>query len=60
MITWHFIKISGTDKQYVEGDCLSSDIKPTTGILNGSVLFEMDTSTLYKYDEANEQWRAWS
>jgi len=43
----------------VEAVCLSTDTKPTTGIANGSTCLEMDTSTLYIYDEANETWRAW-
>lgn len=46
-------------KYYIEGDILSTDTKPTTGIANGSVLFEMDTGTMYKFDEENEAWRAW-
>ena len=46
--------------QQVEIACLSSDTKPTTGIANGSTLFEMDTKTLYFFDEENETWRAWA
>lgn len=46
-------------KYYIEGDILSTDTKPTDGIANGSVLFEMDTGTMYKFDEENEAWRAW-
>lgn len=46
-------------KYYIEGSCLSTDAKPTDGIANGSVLFEMDTGTMYKFDEENVAWRAW-
>ena len=46
-------------KMYVEGTCLSSDVKPTEGIGNGSKLFEADTSTPYLFDEANNVWEAW-
>lgn len=58
MLSFHEIKYTGAGK-YVEGACLSTDVKPTTGILNGSVLIEMDTSKVYFYDEANSQWREW-
>lgn len=43
---------------YVEGNCLSADTKPTD-VANGSILLEMDTSKVYMYDEANSQWREW-
>lgn len=58
MLSFHEIKYTGAGK-YVEGACLSTDSKPTTGILNGSVLIEMDTGKVYFYDEANSQWREW-
>lgn len=48
------------DKSYIEGSCLSTDDKPTTGVKGGSKLLEIDTSTLYIYDEDNTVWRAWS
>ena len=47
-------------KNKVKIECLSTDSKPTTGIANGSVLIEMDTSNIYFFDEANATWRAWS
>lgn len=42
---------------------LSADEKPkptyeSTVIRNGSTFMEMDTSTLYFYDEENQEWRA--
>ena len=44
-----------------EFDALSSDSKPAefqgAMVANGSSLLEMDTSKVYKYDEAGEEWR---
>lgn len=64
MITYNVVKYLSTEKTYFEGVCLSNDAKPTknsTGgkLANGSKLLEMDTSTLYIYDEKNNVWRAW-
>ncbi len=36
--------------------CLSSDTKPTDGIVNGSFCLEMDTGKFYVYNEAGEAW----
>lgn len=40
---------------------LSADEKPTTyegaAVANGSIFVEMDTSTVYAFDEENELWR---
>lgn len=49
----------GKPINYIEGECLHDDAKPTENIYNGSKLLEMDTSTLYIYDAANQAWRAW-
>lgn len=43
-------------KKYVEGECLSYDVKPTENIMNGSKLIEMDTGKVYLFDEANSVW----
>ena len=48
---------SGRAKYYREGECLSTDAKPTEGWANGSKLIEMDTSKVCMFDEANSQWR---
>lgn len=37
---------------------LSTDSKPTTGVANGTEFVEMDTSTIYFFDRANGEWRA--
>lgn len=47
-------------RSLIKGDCLSTDEKPVSGIANGSTLFEMDTATMYKFDQENDVWRAWS
>lgn len=44
---------------YIEGRCLSTDTKPTDGIANGSILLEMDTSTVYMFDADSETWKEW-
>lgn len=47
-----------TAKHLIDGDCLSTDTKPLN-VMNGSTLKEMDTATLYKFDEDGKTWRAW-
>lgn len=51
----------GTHMTYYEGTCLSTDVKPTDydDLANGSCLKEIDTSTLYFWDEENGTWRGW-
>lgn len=38
---------------------LSSDEKPEDNVGNGSRFMEMDTSTLYLFDEENKVWYEW-
>ena len=38
---------------------LSTDTKPTTAVVNGSAFIEMDTSTIYFFDAAGNQWLEW-
>ena len=46
----------GANSKYrEEGSCLSTDTKPTD-VANGSILKEMDTGTLYFFDEEGTQW----
>ena len=54
MVSYNKIQYTGAG-MYVEGACLSTDTKPTAGILNGSSLIEMDTGKVYFYDEAGAQ-----
>lgn len=60
MVSWIIDKTSteGIINAYKEGVCLSTDTKPVN-VANGSKLMEMDTSTLYVFDKANNEWRAW-
>ena len=38
---------------YVEIACLSTDTKPTDGIVTGSMCIEVDTGKVYLFNEAN-------
>ena len=39
-----------------EYDGLSRDTKPTANVRNGSIFVEMDTATIYMFDEENGEW----
>lgn len=60
MITYRMTKFqetSGvTSKYLVDIACLSTDTKPTDGIVTGSIALEVDTGDIYAYDEAGEEW----
>ena len=43
-------------KELCEIACLSTDEKPTTGVSNGAILYEMDTKKFYMFDADNSQW----
>ena len=58
-LTWETAETANTGDLVLGGTCLSTDEKPTEGIGNGSMLKELDTSTLYFYDAENQTWRAW-
>ena len=49
---------AGERKWYCEGHCLSTDTKPTSDIANGSCLIEMDSGTVYFFDEDGSDWVA--
>lgn len=38
---------------------LSTDTKPTTAVGNGSAFIEMDTSSLFFFDESSTEWLEW-
>lgn len=43
--------------EYQEIACLSTDTKPTDGIITGSILTEVDTGKVFFYNEsANDPW----
>lgn len=39
---------------------LSTDSKPTSGVGNGWLFLEMDTSKKYLFDAVGETWREWA
>ena len=49
----------GTRLEYIEAEGLSTDVKPTEGVANGSKFMEMDTSTLYMFNLESKTWIAW-
>lgn len=61
MVTWTTRRTmnadtSGRPVYYCEGDCLSTDPKPTAGIFNGSILVEIDTGSIYKFNADAGTW----
>lgn len=44
------------EKHYIEAAGLSTDTKPTTDVITGSVFVEVDSGDSYLYDEAGAQW----
>lgn len=44
------------DKQYASYRGLSSDVKPTTGLVTGSEFYEVDTGATYYFDELSAAW----
>ena len=49
-------QIHADNKNYVELACLSTDTKPTAGVITGSIAIEVDTSDVYFFDEVSETW----
>lgn len=43
-------------KHLAEGFCLSTDTKPTNQIANGSILVEIDTGTVFFFNEDSSTW----
>lgn len=43
-------------KNYKEIACLSTDTKPTEGIVTGSLALEADTGDIYAFDEVGGEW----
>ena len=42
------------NKKYVELACLSTDSKPTGGMVTGSLALEVNTGDVYAYDETSD------
>lgn len=52
-----YIAIDGNmDKEYREMTGLSTDTKPTSGIINGSIFVEVDSGKVFFFNEAGEAW----
>lgn len=56
MVTFKSINKNPDNKLYVKGQCLSSDIKPTNNIANGSILRELDTGKKCVFNEQSRIW----
>lgn len=56
MVTFKSINKNPDGKLYVKGQCLSSDIKPTNNIANGSILRELDTGKKCVFNEQSRIW----
>lgn len=46
-------------REYREIACLSTDTKPTDGLITGSILTEVDTGNVFFYDETAEASDPW-
>lgn len=46
----------GVGKHYIEAAGLSTDTKPTEDLVTGSLFLEVDTGTVYAYDEVSGTW----
>lgn len=44
---------------YLEGNCNSTDTKPTKNVANGSNLIETDTGDWYFFNEETKTWSKW-
>ena len=44
------------NKRYIEAFGLSTDSKPTAGIITGSVFVEVDTAKVYLFNESSSAW----
>ena len=61
MISWmrkdfYGVDTEGHERYYIEAFGLSTDTKPTTGIVTGSVFVEVDTAKAFLFDEENGEW----
>ncbi len=45
------------DQSYIEATGLSTDTKPTTGLITGSSFMEVDTGAVYLFDEVASEWK---
>ena len=52
-------KLQDDDINYYEFSGLSTDDKPTSSIVTGSLFLEVDTGDVYAYDEEGEEGEEW-
>ena len=45
------------DQSYIEATGLSTDTKPTTGIITGSTFMEVNTGNVFMFDEVSSEWK---
>lgn len=43
-------------KHYIEAAGLSTDYKPTAGLVTGSLFLEVDSGKVYAFDETTDTW----
>ena len=48
--------VNGADMHLIQIACKSTDSKPTTGIVTGSLALEVDSGKIYAFDEASSEW----
>lgn len=48
--------VNGTDMHLVQIACKSTDSKPTTDIVTGSLALEVDSGKIYAFDETGPTW----
>lgn len=51
-----FVVESGETKFYKEISGLSTDTKPTNGLVNGSIFNEVDTGKVFFFNETSGEW----
>lgn len=49
--------VTATGEKTYEYRGLSTDVKPTKRVGNGSVFIEMDTGKVFMFDEQNKVWK---
>lgn len=50
-------KVYADGLRFIDGFCNSMDIKPTTGIVTGSRLIEVDSGNVeFRFDEVSKRW----
>ena len=49
-------KLTASNRAYVELAGIHTDTKPTDGIATGSIFTEVDTGTVFFFNEASETW----